>query len=173
MVEIVAWVAGVDHKESKVVVTCELFCSWWRYELMNLVDDGNGETVLQVTVELRRRLNAPARKEVFGPVQPSEPAEDSSTRYFLPARERKAQRKAAAEAARQAVEEARKAKIMAATYEQLDIRVGDTVRIVGRIEQWSRRRPDGSVDGVRQVVVADGSGGSICELFDGQNRSWS
>ena len=155
-----------------MVVTRE-YHLWWRYALMVLVDDGNGETVLPVTVELRRPSNAPAPKNASKTVQPAEAAEDSSTRYFLPARERKAQRKAAAEAARQAVEEARKAKIMAATYEQLDIRVGDTVRIVGRIEQWSRRRQDGSADGVRQVVVADGSGGSICELFDGQVRCWS
>lgn len=73
------------------------------------------------------------------------------------------QRKAAEQAAARDAEEARTAKFRPVGYEHLDIRVGDTVRVVGRIEEWRRGKADGSGEWVRQVVVADGSGGSIGE----------
>lgn len=46
-------------------------------------------------------------------------------------------------------------------YVSKDIRVGDTVRVVGRINEWPRQRQGGQKEWVREVVVDEGSGGSI------------
>jgi hypothetical protein len=46
-------------------------------------------------------------------------------------------------------------------YERKDVRVGDTVRIIGKVDEWWRRKAGGGGEAVRQVVVDEGSGGSI------------
>ena len=39
--------------------------------------------------------------------------------------------------------------------------MGDTVRVVGRIDEWQRRKASGQTEWVRQVIVEEGAGGSI------------
>lgn len=83
-----------------------------------------------------------------------------SSSHFLSAKERKAQRKAAAAAAA-AAEEASSSKMrltkqQQTVYERNDIRVGDIVRVKGRIDEWLRGK-----EWIRQVAVEPAAGGSI------------
>lgn len=101
------------------------------------VDDGDGEAVLSVLVKL-------AEVEV---VVPKQEKKDKRT-TFRSARERNLSRPPPPPPP------------AAKAYVRPDIRVGDTVRIAGSVEEWVRRN-----DAVRQVVVDEASGsGYIREL---------
>lgn len=131
-VELVGWVAGVDHRDTTVTITCEL-----KFLVkLTAVDDGDGEAVLSVVVKL-------AEVKVIVPKE--EKKERRMT--FRSARERNL---------------ARPPPPAAKVYVRPDIRVGDTVRVAGAVDEWMRR--DGAV---RQVVVDEASGsGYIRELID-------
>ena len=138
-VELVGWVAGVDHKESSMTL---------------YLDDGDGEHVLPITIKL-------SLVTIVQPTSPSKGDEASSiTKTFVSAKERKAQRRQAALA--NAVSTAAK-RAPIKVFERKDVRVGDVVRIVGKVEEWQRRNSEG-VQWVRQVVVTDAAGGSVGEL---------
>jgi len=110
-------------------------------------DDGDGQHVLQVTVYLP--LHVPAVPAVEG-------ITSRAGETFLSAKERKEQRKIATEAA-----SAKKAEEK--FYLRKDVVVGDTVRIVGRVNEFPRRRAGGVLEWFREVVVDEGSGGSLGE----------
>ena len=74
---------------------------------------------------------------------------------FLSAKERKDQRKAAMTASTVST------KNMGKVYLRKDVMVGDTVRIVGRVNEFPRKRAGGVLEWFREVVVDEGSGGSI------------
>lgn len=79
--------------------------------------------------------------------------------HFISAKERKFARAAAA---REAAEEAELARprTRAKVFDRKDIRVGDTVRVIGKVEEYARQR-DGALEWVRTVTVEEQSGGSI------------
>ncbi|WWC85165.1 uncharacterized protein L201_000022 [Kwoniella dendrophila CBS 6074] len=138
MVEVVAWVAGVDHKETTMTIS---------------IDDGDGQHVLPVLVRLQpttSRNNVPIKKT-------SEKSSGNQT--FAPASERRLAKRKATEEALEAERVAKWSKTK--TFEKKDIKVGDTVRIIGKIDEWMRKKSDGSTEWVRQVVVDDNAGGSI------------
>lgn len=110
-------------------------------------DDGDGQHVLQVTVYLP--LHTPAVPAVEG-------ITSRAGETFFSAKERKEQRKIAAEAA-----SAKKAEQK--FYLRKDVIVGDTVRIVGRVNEFPRRRAGGVLEWFREIVVDEGSGGSLGE----------
>ncbi|WRT66820.1 uncharacterized protein IL334_003783 [Kwoniella shivajii] len=137
MVEIVAWVAGVDHKESAMTVT---------------LDDGDGIHVLPVLIRLS--LMKPPKSTS---VKPSKSL-SVSTSFLTPGERREAKRKAAEES----IESVRVSKWSdTKVYERKDVRVGDTVRVIGKVDEWIRRKSDGSSEWVRQVVVDENAGGSM------------
>lgn len=105
------------------------------------------------------------------------------TKVFLSARERKAQRKAAAEAeaALQALHAEQKAEIRACAngygsvpgkgreqgkfsqmkvYARKDVRVGDTLKVTARVDEWVRRRREGE-EVVRGLWCDESSGGKV------------
>ena len=136
--------------------------------MIHSVDDGDGRAVLPVNVRLKQRTTKQGKTTVH---KTPRPASGLNRNHFLTARERKSQRKESAMVEFMAAETARSARATMQTYEPVDVRVGDVVRIVGRIEEWMRKKADGSVEWVRQVTVADGSGGSICMSRNGQLRT--
>ena len=145
-VELVGWVAGVDHKESSMTL---------------YLDDGDGEHVLPVTIKLSLVTIVQPTRSSAALTSPSKGDEaSSSTKTFVSAKERKAQRRQAALA--NAVSTAAK-RAPIKVFERKDVRVGDVVRIVGKVEEWQRRNSEG-VQWVRQVVVTDAAGGSVGEL---------
>ncbi|EIW70273.1 hypothetical protein TREMEDRAFT_62034 [Tremella mesenterica DSM 1558] len=85
----------------------------------------------------------------------------NETVHFPSAKERKALRRA------QTLENTTKMNLSqrppVKMYEKKDIRVGDVVRVVGKVDEWQRRR-NGAGEWVRQVVVEDGGGGSITRV---------
>ncbi|WVR04919.1 hypothetical protein IAU60_001931 [Kwoniella sp. DSM 27419] len=126
MVELVAWVAGVDHKESSMVLT---------------LDDGDGVHVLPVTVRLSLcKVTLPAG------IAPT--SVDS-----FPTRAERARRRQETRASRPT--------LPTKGYERSDVRVGDTVRVVGRIDEWARKG-----EWVRQLVVDGNAGGWMEAQFD-------
>ncbi|KAK8870070.1 hypothetical protein IAR55_000640 [Kwoniella newhampshirensis] len=140
MVEIVGWVAGVDHKETTMTVT---------------LDDGDGEHVLPVLIRLSL-----VKLSTRNPVE-AKPTDRVPSAAFASAATRNA-------AKRKAIDECdsngypvpvKRAPLK--VYDRKDVRVGDTVRIVGKIDEWQRRKASGEVEWVRQVVVEEGAGGSI------------
>ncbi|WWC61486.1 uncharacterized protein I303_104070 [Kwoniella dejecticola CBS 10117] len=146
MVEIVAWVAGVDHKDTSMTVT---------------LDDGDGEHVLPTLIRLHP---VPSLAHPHTSVSKSVIEPKPAAQTFATASERRiAKRKATEEAL--ASERAQKAKWSSTKrFQTKDIRVGDTVRIVGKVDEWMRRKADGSSEWVRQVVVDENAGGSICAV---------
>ncbi|KAK4685923.1 hypothetical protein P7C73_g4211, partial [Tremellales sp. Uapishka_1] len=128
IVELVAWVAGVDDRGERLVLT--------------EVDDGDGMHVLPVTVRLKL-LETKSKIAVKSPPK-------ARPTHFLSSYER--------ELAKQRQRQQPVIPILPPepTYERKDIRVGDTVRIVGRVEEWRRK----GGDWVREVVV-DPSSGSV------------
>ena len=91
---------------------------------------------------------------------PSDPPPTSSS-HFLSARERKAaKRKALAETIPAGPRDPIK------VYARKDVRVGDTVRVIGRVDEWMRRKTGGEAEWVRQVIVEEGAGGSVGRLSD-------
>ncbi|WWC69782.1 uncharacterized protein I206_103725 [Kwoniella pini CBS 10737] len=141
MIEIVAWVCGVDHKDTSMTVT---------------LDDGDGQYVLPTLLRLHPTTSS-SNAHVFDPTL-CKPAAQT----FPSASERRlAKRKATEELL--AFERSQKMKwAPIRQYTRKDIRTGDTVRIVGKIDEWMRRKADGSSEWVRQVVVDENAGGSIC-----------
>lgn len=52
----------------------------------------------------------------------------------------------------------------AKVYARPDVRVGDTIRVRGRVDEWQRR-----TESIRQVSIDEASGtGSICEVVYGE-----
>ena len=108
------------------------------------MDDGDGQHILCANIRLSLVDTAPFAK-------PAKPANAESSDYFPSAKERKAMRKFAMEEASKS-----KAKIATKVYERHDVRVGDVVRVKGRIDEWRR-----GTEWVRQLAVEAGSGGFI------------
>lgn len=148
MVETVAWVAGVDHKEKTMIITgtlpflLDLACLIANH----IVDDGDGQYVLPVAMHLPSR-QAPK------PTLPKVSA--TSTDTFLTKGERKAMRKQA-----EIDTKLHTSRETHSTYVRQDIRVGDAVRVVGKVNEYARRKQEG-LEWVRELVVDEGSGGSV------------
>lgn len=113
---------------------------------------------LTVRLHLVKAPPASAKTAVTGPTGSTS---SSSSTHFVSAKERKAARAAAARAAAEEAEIA-KPRIPAKVYGRKDIRVGDTVRVVGKVEEYARQR-DEALEWVRTVTVEEQSGGSIGE----------
>jgi hypothetical protein len=54
-----------------------------------------------------------------------------------------------------------KRQIPTKTFVRKDVSVGDTVRVVGRLDEYARKKAGGEVEWVRGLYVEQGSGGSI------------
>lgn len=88
-----------------------------------------------------------------------------SSSNFKSAKERKALRKIAIA---QDAKGKKPALPPAKVYERHDVRVGDAVRIRGRIDEWMRGK-----EWIRQVAVEPGAGGSICAYLDSMLRDYN
>jgi hypothetical protein len=113
------------------------------------VDDGNGTSTLPVKYQLPKVASAPAATERL-PVAPRT--------TFTTAAERRIRQEAAAKAELDAA--FGKPRAPARIYETKDIRVADTVRVIGRIDEYGRFKVTGT-EWVRGVTVEAGAGGSI------------
>lgn len=142
------------------------------------VDDGDGKHVLSVSVRL-----SPSTLAIQGPITSSTAHDNgrtideedhsiaTSSSNFKSAKERKAQRKVAS---LQDPKGKKPSLPPVKVYERHDIRVGDVVRVRGRIDEWMRGK-----EWIRQVAVEPQSGGSIrmsnpfqpYSAFDGMNAS--
>jgi hypothetical protein len=109
-------------------------CGYVRRRELTAVDEGNGEIVLEAAIRLTQ-LELPKKG-------PHRRPEGSTWK------ERRAARVAALPPQ---LEET-------ALFIRPDIRVGDTVRVVGRVEEWMR----GGRDWVRQLAVDEGGG--VCSI---------
>jgi len=107
------------------------------------VDDGDGLHVLPVTVRLP--FITVVHKVTTTTVESKTPSN------FLSAREFKAVRRKADPPPQPPTK----------AYARKDVRVGDTVRVIGRVDEWQRRKAGGEAEWVRQVVVEEGAGGSV------------
>lgn len=81
------------------------------------------------------------------------------------AQERKAARQAAARAraaleAEAEAESAAAGKMPSRRYYRKDIRVGDVVRVIGKVDEWARNKPTGK-EWVRGITVEEGAGGVV------------
>lgn len=126
--------------------------------LKRVVDDGDGEHMLPLTVRLQLvKAQGAYSKSAASSSNVPEPLAAST--HFISAKERKLAR---AVAARRDAEEAELATLRTRTkvYDRKDIRVGDTVRVVGKVEDYARQR-EGALEWVRTVTVEEQSGGSI------------
>lgn len=134
------------------------------------MDDGDGQYVLPVSVRLS--LVTPATPDsATTSQQPRSSCGDtqdcssnivSSSSNFKTAKERKAIRKLAT---LQDTKGKRPALPPVKVYERNDIRVGDVVRVRGRIDEWMRGK-----EWIRQVAVEPQAGGSICKSTLARNR---
>jgi hypothetical protein len=117
------------------------------------VDDGDGQHVLPITIRLplipSSSLTSKARAD---PLQNETTVSFSSSRTFRTSKERKLNPRSTT---------ASTSNTNTKTYARKDIRVGDTVRVVGRIEEWARRKASGGLEWVRGVGADQGQGGSI------------
>jgi len=135
------------------------------------VDDGDGKHVLPITVRLPLvNIAPPIPTSVSQPStqtqlqSQSQRHSQTQSTHFVPAKERKAARKAAVlESQLQSQIQARSnekekmdGKVKEKGYVRNDVRVGDTVRVKGRIDEYRR-----GMEWVRVVVVELGNGGSI------------
>jgi hypothetical protein len=105
------------------------------------VDDGDGMHVLEVKIRLSVIASSiPAKPNI---------TEGNQVRRFLSA----AERKKAPKPAFSGMDDMK-------VYARKDIRVGDTVRVIGRIKEWFRGN---AIRGefIREITVDDGQGGSI------------
>ncbi|WWD10525.1 hypothetical protein V865_008661 [Kwoniella europaea PYCC6329] len=141
MVEIVAWVAGVDHKDTSMTIT---------------LDDGDGQHVLPVLLRLA---------SITHTHNSSSSRSKSNTDKAVSARTSfvtRSERESRAYAQRQAPEENwSNTNGYPKIFQRKDIRVGDTVRIIGKVDEWMRKKSDGRGEWVRQVVVDENAGGFI------------
>lgn len=141
------------------------------------MDDGDGRSVLPVTVKLPLVTVPSGRSKGTANPSPSltastvsQSVDTTRNSTFLTAKERKALRRAAA------LEDASQAKAKGKgkekfppikAYQRKDVQVGDVVRVVGRLDEWYRRNTHsvglegGGGEWVRSVVVDEGAGGSI------------
>ena len=130
------------------------------------MDDGDGQHVIPVTVRLSLRpANFSSHSPTIGLTGPTGPTDPhgqahsiSDTSTFTSARERRAQERARGRATLPT-------QTLPKMYQRKDIHVGDTVRVVGRVDEWARKRAGGELDWVRQLVVEEGSRGSISECI--------
>lgn len=184
MVELVGWVAGVDEKEKTQTFYCMSISSYQfrcfissfsdarsrqdSEQKLITVDDGDGKHVLPITVRLPLVTITPSiLPPAPTPRQPqsqSQVGTQSQGTHFIPAKERKALRKLAVlESQAQAELKGKskgKEKEREKGYRRNDIRVGDTLKVRGRIDEYRR-----GGEWVRVVVVEPGSGGSVGESF--------
>lgn len=106
--------------------------------VLTAVDDGDGENILPVIVRLAERPQ-PKSESSDPPV--------AKTNVFRTAAERSAMRSG----------ETGLPKVISKLYARPDVCVGDTVRIIGRVDDWHRR-----TETIRQLHVDEASGtGSI------------
>jgi hypothetical protein len=105
------------------------------------VDDGDGQNVLPLTIRLPVITSSPPKK--------TNNTDNSKSVYFRSARERANTLKPAFKP------------MITKTYARKDVRVGDTLRVVGKVEEWGRRKAGGGVEWIRGVGVDEGQGGSI------------
>jgi hypothetical protein len=134
------------------------------------VDDGDGKHVLPVTVRLPLVTITPSTLTPTPTPTPRQTLNQNGSQnegtHFIPAKERKALRKLAVlESQAQAQSQAElkgksKGKDTEKGYRRNDIRVGDTLRIRGRIDEYRR-----GGEWVRVVVVEPGSGGFVGTSF--------
>lgn len=120
------------------------------------VDDGDGSSVLSVVVKLAE-VDVPPLKSKAKEKDEKRDKEVEGRRTFRSARER-----------HRAPPAAPVAMIgpPAKLYVRPDIRVGDTIRLAGSVEEWMRRN-----DAIRQVVVDEASGsGFIRELAGASHK---
>ncbi|OCF31473.1 hypothetical protein I316_06875 [Kwoniella heveanensis BCC8398] len=162
-VEIVAWVAGVDHKESTMTVT---------------LDDGDGMHVLPILIRLphvpiplpaapspKKRKNGSShsssrtsrRTDDSTHTNATTDTTTSSTSASTSLRGATSTSKWQYYSAGSASSATSNHKV----FEYKDIRVGDTLRVVGKVDEWFRKKADGSGEWVRQVVVDENAGGSV------------
>ena len=135
------------------------------------VDDGDGKHVLPITVRLPLvNIAPPIPTSVSQPStqtqlqSQSQRHSQTQSTHFIPAKERKAARKAAvlesqlqSQSQSQSNEkEKMDGKVKEKGYVRNDVRVGDTVRVRGRIDEYRR-----GTEWVRVVVVELGTGGSV------------
>jgi hypothetical protein len=132
------------------------------------VDDGDGKHVLPVTVRLPLVTITPSSPTPTLTPTPRQTLKQNGSQnqgtHFIPAKERKALRKLAAlESQAQSHIQAElkgksKGKEMekGKEYRRNDIRVGDTLKVKGRIDEYRR-----GGEWVRVVVVEPGSGGFV------------
>jgi hypothetical protein len=130
------------------------------------VDDGDGKHVLPVTVRLPLVSITPSTLPPTSTPNARQTQSETGTQnqgtHFIPAKERKALRKLAvleSQAQSQAQAELKrksKGKDTEKGYRRNDIRVGDTLKVRGRIDEYRR-----GGEWVRVVVVEPGSGGFV------------
>jgi multidrug efflux pump subunit AcrB len=143
----------------------------FKTSLKRLVDDGDGMHVLPITIKLSPVTATQSLKSTASNAH-TDPG--PSKRDTFPSKEERLARKRAKAAEEIAREEARREGSTMAmardglrtkikTYVRKDIRVGDTVRVVGRIDEYARKKASGELESVRTLWVEEGSGGSIGE----------
>jgi hypothetical protein len=127
------------------------------------VDDGDGKHVLPVTVRLPLVTIDPSTIPAARQTQTQSHTQSQGTHHFIPAKERKALRKLAVlESQAQSLAQDKgkggkgKEKEKEKGYRRNDIRVGDTLRVRGRIDEYRR-----GGEWVRVVIVEPGSGGFV------------
>lgn len=131
------------------------------------MDDGDGVHILPVTIRLPLvNVNVNPASTSTVTLHSAQSQKTQERTHFTSSKERKALRKAAFLESQshphpQAEAEAQKNPLVVKKkekeYARNDIRVGDTVKVKGRIEEFRR----GNGEWVRQVVVEPGSGGFI------------
>jgi hypothetical protein len=130
------------------------------------VDDGDGKHVLPVTVRLPLVTITPSTLTPTPTPTPRQTLNQNGSQnegtHFIPAKERKALRKLAvleSQAQSQAQAELKgksKGKDTEKGYRRNEVRVGDTLKVRGRIDEYRR-----GGEWVRVVVVEPGSGGFV------------
>ena len=132
------------------------------------MDDGDGKHVLPITVKLplvtitAKTLPSTTVSRQAQSQSRTQTGTESQGTHFMPAKERKALRKLAvleSQAQSQAVSKGKikeKEKENVKGYMRNDIRVGDTLRVKGRIDEYRR-----GGEWIRVVVVEPGSGGFV------------
>jgi len=140
----------------------------WSRRLLITVDDGDGKHVLPITVKLplvtitAKTLPSTTVSRQAQSQSRTQTGTESQGTHFTSAKERKALRKLAVlefYAQSQAVLKGKskeKEKENVKGYVRNDIRVGDTLRVRGRIDEYRR-----GGEWVRVVVVEPGSGGFV------------
>lgn len=166
MVELVGWVAGVDDKESYMVITCESSLIRPHACILTMtVDDGDGSCVMPVKYYLPR-IGGGSQASRVAPtptpisVPPTQTPVTGSRKTFTTVAERRVKEEAAAQAVFEATQ-VKRAPVK--VFQSKDIRVGDVVRVIGKIDEWARVKKTGR-EWIRGVTVEEGAGGRIGEF---------